>query len=151
MAQETLDLAGLTYFTNKLLSAIYPIGAIYIGVTATCPIADLGVGTWALVAQDLSLQGAGTNAAGSTVAAGLPNITGTLGDVSISNNVTRQPNLTGAFSATVTSTAYGGSSNYNAYRVDNLSFDASASNAIYGASATVQPPAYIVNVWQRTA
>ena len=32
---------------------------------------------------------------------------------------------------------------------DNLDFDASASNPIYGASDTVQPPAYTVFAWLR--
>ena len=33
----------------------------------------------------------------------------------------------------------------------NLGFDASRSNPIYGRSNTVQPPAYVVNIWQRTS
>ena len=32
-----------------------------------------------------------------------------------------------------------------------LGFDASRSSSIYGNSTTVQPPAYIVNIWRRTA
>lgn len=34
---------------------------------------------------------------------------------------------------------------------DLLSFDASASDPIYGASDTVQPPAYFTYTWLRTA
>jgi hypothetical protein len=32
-----------------------------------------------------------------------------------------------------------------------LGFDASRSNSIYGNADTVQPPAYLVNIWKRTA
>lgn len=34
---------------------------------------------------------------------------------------------------------------------NTLSFDASKSNVIYGRSSTVQPPAFLVNIWKRTA
>ena len=32
-----------------------------------------------------------------------------------------------------------------------LHIDASRSSSIYGNSTTVQPPAYVVNIWRRTA
>ena len=34
---------------------------------------------------------------------------------------------------------------------ENAGFDAGKSNPIYGNSDTVQPPAYLVNIWKRTA
>ena len=34
--------------------------------------------------------------------------------------------------------------------VQSVSLDASRSSSIYGRSSTVQPPAYVINVWKRT-
>ncbi|MBR2679430.1 MAG: hypothetical protein IKE23_01470 [Exiguobacterium sp.] len=155
-SKNFLDETGLAYFLAKLLDKVYPIGSIYLGVTATCPIADLGVGTWTLVASDLSLQGSGTNAAGTTLSAGLPNLVGGSDNVLLSGGGT---SATGVFSGNNYYTQYGGfttNPNWNiasngGERYRDLNFDASRSNAIYGASNTVQPPAYVVNVWQRTA
>lgn len=73
---------------------------------------------------------------GGYVEPGLPNITGYLG-----SNVMVGSNATGAFKAanTVSSSAYD-SSNHSKTASD-ASFDASRSNAAYGNSDTVQPPA----------
>ena len=35
--------------------------------------------------------------------------------------------------------------------LDGVNINASRSSSLYGASSTVQPPAYVVNVWRRTA
>lgn len=76
------------------------------------------------------------DAVGGYVEAGLPNITGYIG-----SNVMVGSNATGAFKATntVSSSAYD-SSNHSKTASD-ASFDASRSNAAYGNSDTVQPPA----------
>ena len=81
--------------------------------------------------------------ASSTVEAGLPNLTGNSGI----GNWTMTA-ASGVFAAK-------GPSSKTAY-VDNayagaLDFDASRSNAIYGASSTVQPAAYYVYIWHRVA
>ena len=34
--------------TYSMLELLYPVGSIYIGTMATCPLATLGVGTWTL-------------------------------------------------------------------------------------------------------
>ena len=122
------------------LQTVYPIGSLYIGVNDNCPIANL-FGTWEKVAEGLCLQGAtGSQVAGETVEAGLPNITGQI--------ATGKKHLaTGAFYyANLTLAGDDGS---GADEVVN--FDASRSNSIYGNSDTVQPPAYLVNIWKRTA
>lgn len=72
--------------------------------------------------------------AGASVAAGLPNITGTAGNY---RDNAGAATYTGAFTG-VASSIQSGTNNQPAAR---LSFDASASNPIYGNSATVQPPA----------
>ena len=63
--------------TTPLLEALYPVGSVYIGTMAVCPLAAL-FGTWTLVAANRVLQGSGNYNAGSTIEAGLPNITGGL-------------------------------------------------------------------------
>lgn len=73
------------------------------------------------------------SALGDLVAAGLPNITGTVGDT-IETKL--DPTTTGAFYLTTTSS--GGEGN-GGYRYFGMGFDASLSNSIYGNSSTVQP------------
>lgn len=135
----------LTSKINESLQILYPIGSIYIGTTDECPIASL-FGTWAKVSEGRVLQGVGEEQkAGDIVEAGLPNITG---------NVT----LTGVegvygsgaiYSNGDTAGRNGGHESYT--RNNKMGFNASRSNSIYGKSNTVQPPAYLVNIWRRTA
>lgn len=124
----------------NVLKAIYPVGAIYIGTQSTCPMSAF-FGTWDLVSSGRALwTGNGSNG-NTTIAAGLPNITGNTGGC-VNNGTPR-----GCFAqSTEVSTAGGG-----AGRFYENSFDASRSSSIYGSSTTVQPPAYVVNVWRRTA
>ena len=86
-----------------------------------------------------------SHAAGTTVKAGLPNITGSFtADVRMNNHA-----VSGAFTAgdRITST---GANNGDA-NVYKFSLDASKSNAVYGRSSTVQPAAYYVHIWRRVA
>ena len=118
----------------------------WISVDSTSPAALFG-GTWQEIAQNRVLMGASsTHAAGTTVKAGLPNITGTLSDVM--GSFYAYPSGSGAFSVKGIgrSLENGSSGNYG-----NISFDASKSNAIYGRSSTVQPAAYYVHIWRRVA
>ena len=127
------------------LQSIYPVGSLYIGTTDTCPIANL-FGTWEKVSQGRVLQGvSGSQVAGKTVEAGLPNITGKFTATAFANGYAT---TSGALYQTTPSsaTSYGQSGTTN-----GLGLDASRSNSIYGASNTVQPPAYLVNIWKRTA
>ena len=79
----------------------------------------------------------GNDTVGTAKAAGLPNITGALNNMSL-NAVT--PSASGAFTAAVSSTSGNGYAGYShPYR--NISFNASRSSSIYGAATTVQPPA----------
>lgn len=123
----------------NVLKTIYPVGSIYIGVNSTCPLASL-FGTWTKKASGRVLQGADSgHAAGTTIAAGLPNITGT---------------LTNCYRGTAAGVfKYDGESSNGGddHTALHMSFDASRSSSIYGANTTVQPPAYVVNIWERTA
>ena len=132
--------------TSNTLASLYPIGSIYIGTQTTCPLASLIIGSqWQIVATDRALWGGNGSNANSTIEAGLPNITGTFQD---GNEYGSNDQLSGAFYRTNLSghTPYEGNSSPK-----RVGFDASRSNAIYGKSSTVQPPAYRVNVWRRTA
>ena len=118
----------------------------WISVDPTSPAALFG-GSWEEIASERVLMGASsTHAAGTTVKAGLPNITGTLSDVM--GSFYAYPSGSGAFSVKGIgrSLENGSSGNYG-----NISFDASKSNAIYGRSSTVQPAAYYVHIWHRVA
>ena len=124
----------------------YPVGSIYQSTDPTSPAALFG-GSWEVIASERVLMGASsTHAAGTTVKAGLPNITGTLSDVM--GSFYAYPSGSGAFSVKGIgrSLENGSSGNYG-----NISFDASKSNAIYGRSSTVQPAAYYVHIWHRVA
>lgn len=78
----------------------------------------------------------GGSSSGTVKAAGLPNIKGTLSNYRGSTNT-----KTGAFSPSkATADSYTGAPQWSGYII-SPSFDASKSNAIYGKSSTVQPPA----------
>ena len=133
---------------DALLKSVnpFPVGSIYQSTDPTSPAALFG-GSWEVIASERVLMGASsTHAAGTTVKAGLPNITGTLSDVM--GSFYAYPSGSGAFSVKGIgrSLENGSSGNYG-----NISFDASKSNAIYGRSSTVQPAAYYVHIWHRVA
>lgn len=142
--------SGLTVDADGTLSAdsalaAYPVGSIFQTVSTTSPAALFG-GTWEQIASDRVLMGASrSHAAGTTVKAGLPNITGSF----VANVHYMSHEVSGAFTAgnRITST---GANNGDA-NVYKFSLDASKSNAVYGRSSTVQPAAYYVHIWRRVA
>ena len=123
----------------------YPVGSIYQSTDPTSPAALFG-GSWEEIAQNRVLMGASsTHAAGTTVEAGLPNITGSfVANVRYSNYET-----SGAFTVG-DRLMFTGADNKDA-EVRKFSLDASKSNAVYGRSSTVQPAAYYVHIWHRVA
>ena len=143
---------------QQVLAAVverdHPVGSLYISENATSP-AELYGGTWEQIAADRALMGASsTHPAGTTAEAGLPNITGELisrasGSSSVGGSITAGY---GAFKISVSSA--GGSDTPVAFQggltsPDRINLDASYVSPIYGASATVQPPAYYSYVWKR--
>lgn len=135
------------YVSENALGKVYPVGSIYIGTQPTCPMASLIAGsTWELVAENRALWGGDGTNANTTIAAGLPNITGTFGGLRGGDGTA----LSGAFSSLNEgiNQAWTG---HDYYIPRKIYFDASDSNSIYGNSDTVQPPAYVVNIWRRTA
>ena len=112
----------------------YPVGSIYQSTDPTSPAALFG-GTWEQIASDRVLMGASSShAAGTTVKAGLPNIKF-------------------SFTAATVGRKHQSGGDYSVYGASSSEFnlDASKSNAIYGASNTVQPAAYYVHIWRRVA
>ena len=116
----------------------------------TRPAALFG-GSWEEIASERVLMGSSSaHAAGTTVEAGLPNITGDSWLRPNNNTITengpfyltdlekRNPPV-GNFSGDTKSPSV------------TVGFDASKSNAIYGSSTTVQPAAYYVRIWHRVA
>ena len=140
-------IADLDVKIDNILNTIYPVGSLYIGTQSTCPMATLISGsTWELVAENRALWGGDGTNANTTIAAGLPNITGEWGMGRIGNGGT--PTTSGCF----TYGSMGGDiADYDRGTSRTIKFNASLSNSIYGNSNTVQPPAYVVNIWRRTA
>ena len=158
--------AGTYHATNNIneidiLEAIYPVGSLYFGTQNVCPMEAIMSGsTWELVSAGKALwTGDGTNA-NTTIEAGLPNVKGTL--IMDTNNAGSHAGMLwetndydkGPFKTTSTP----GFSNVAMYQSSGagsgrlLEFDMSKANSTYSDSvSTVQPPAYVVNVWRRTA
>lgn len=138
-----------TDVTLTILEALYPVGSIYITTANTCPLSTLISGsTWELVSSGRVLQGADSgHSAGITIEAGLPNITGGFRGTG-QNSSSSDSYERGAFKAIATGSAFSGTSGND---VKTWDFDASRSSSIYGNSSTVQPPAYVVNIYRRTA
>ena len=146
--------SGLKVTADGKLSAdalaAYPVGSIYQSTGSTSPAALFG-GTWEQIASERVLMGASSShKAGTTVNAGLPNITGTANG-GVLSMVT--PSSDGAFGGKYydTSSRHGGGDRGDWFSTYNRTFDASKSNPIYGASNTVQPAAYYVYIWHRVS
>ena len=142
----TQSAAGLMSAADKKrLDNLYQVGSIYQSTDPTSPAALFG-GTWEQIASDRVLMGASrSHAAGTTVKAGLPNITGSF----VADVKKGEHKVSGAFTAGDLIASTG---EYNSFSdVYKFSLDASKSNAIYGRSSTVQPAAYYVHIWKRVA
>ncbi len=142
----TADADGTLHLAGGTAPDPYPVGSIFQTVSRTSPAALFG-GTWQEIAQNRVLMGAGSgHAAGTTVEAGLPNITGSF----VANVHYMCNEVSGAFTTGSDWLRSTGANSSDA-RVYKFSLDASKSNAIYGRSSTVQPAAYYVHIWRRVA
>lgn len=89
----------------------------------------------------------GANSAG-YIAAGLPNITGV--GMRVSGEIFNNVGCSGAIYASGSATGGGGENGDRGFsHSGGFNFDASRSNALYGASSTVQPPSIKVRVYTR--
>lgn len=137
--------------TTELLNKIYPIGSIYISVNQTSPASFIG-GTWQALDEGRTLWTTTTaGQGGTTVSAGLPNIEGSLESVVMARTWDSQPYSTGALSFGYNVLNSSGAGDGWWTYLKPLYFNANDDNDIYGNSTTVQPPAFIVYMWKRTA
>ena len=161
--KDSVQKADLSdYYTREQVNGLleaqkladHPVGSIYQSTDPTSPAALFG-GTWQEIAQNRVLMGASyAHAAGTTVEAGLPNITGSLIETEAESSPFRGSKASlsksGALKFTEVNTDWGGYSGLSGSTY-NINFDASLSNPIYGRSYTVQPAAYYVHIWRRVA
>lgn len=162
IANTAMKLKDIVDSIHSIVDVIYPVGSVYISTTTANP-KDLFGGTWEQIATGRTLWGASSdNELNTTVNSGLPNITGTYdprwsdnsggGIMMVAQNsgamYTSRPGNHGYWWAAVTSSGGAGS---NTQYHTRLNFSAQRSNSIYGNSTIVQPPAYKVYMWRRTA
>lgn len=131
-AQREEDLARIKYWASD---------------DPTSPASFIG-GTWERI-EDCTIWGASDkHPAGTTVEAGLPSIYGQLNGVLFSSD---KPNASGILSATLANgyiLTKGSSSGDVSIYANNIH---TGGSPIYGASTTVQPPAYCMYIWRRVA
>ncbi len=129
------------------VNSSYPVGAIYISTSSTSPASLFG-GTWESIASERVLMGvSGSHGAGSTVSAGLPNIKGAVLDTWHGGG----PSGSGALSIAVKGRGAVRNGDDGTFTWGNFYFNAASYNSIYGNASTVQPAAYYVYMWRRTA
>lgn len=162
------------FFVKGILAALYPVGSIYIGTQTTCPLTTLINGSrWELVAQDKALWGSNGTNANTTIEAGLPNHThgtGRQGGDNKGSHIWNSLNEDyvlgshpggiywngsgdgGAPEAITAGASMNNSLGWNYTEETSLAkTDNLVSDGVWGNSTTVQPPAYVVNVWRRVA
>lgn len=156
--EQTLDKAIEVAVKRAILKA-HPVGSLYLSLTNENPSVALGGGTWVKIGTGKCLWGAdSSHAVGTEIAAGLPNITGSVGQTYSGTTVNggwhnyNDCGGGGVGALYLSGKTYGSSCTWANYNdAGKIAFDASKSNSIYGASTTVQPPALAVNIWKRTA
>lgn len=136
---------------SDILDKTYPEGAIYLSVNKTPSPAALFGGSWQVLNGGRALWITDHNdseGADLSIEAGLPNITGTAQEVIFRKGTIA---YNGVFSSSSDFGTYWDSNKGDSYqgRRVKVDFNASKSNSIYGASDTVQPPAYKVYAWKR--
>ena len=135
---------------SNALSA-YPVGSIYMSTSSTSPASLFG-GTWESIASERVLMGvSSSHGAGSTVDAGLPNISSGSDAALDIQGSWGAPACRAPFAQTWQGNSELSSSTWSSTpKVISARFDASLCNSIYGRSSTVQPAAYYVYMWRRT-
>lgn len=150
--QQVIDLAVKTAVLKAKKEAILecrPVGSYFITETEDDPNILFGGGWEKLTGRYVLQCSDDTHKAGTTVQAGLPDITGRATFLQTDgSDQTNYPDL-GCFYWGIYNHSWKTSSINEGPAKRDLFFNASRSNSIYGRSDTVQPPARIVNVWKR--
>lgn len=154
--KPTTSYPGINYAPSCLdpasvISDMYPVGAIYMSTSSTSPASLFG-GSWQSIASERVLMGvSSSHGAGSTVDAGLPNISSGSDAALDIQGSWGAPNCRAPFAQTWQGNSELSSSTLSSTpKVISARFDASLCNSIYGRSSTVQPAAYYVYMWRRT-
>lgn len=146
--------------TINLIDTFYPVGTVYMSADKSKTKEDfpfMQYGTWEEVPANLCLQTGTASEAGTQRSAGLPNITGR---AHIRSGKNGDDNIlaalvNGAISCSIQDSSFTWYAHIELRsgnnKLDTLTFNASKSNPIYGSSDTVQPPAYMIRAWVRTA
>ena len=151
-AMQAKEYAG-SLNLSFILDTLLPVGTVYMTENANFdPNNAWGVGVWVKTAIDRVLQGTNDkNKVGTTIDAGLPNITGTVPTTNMGWKGW-QGMKSGALSVEILVNP--DRQEYHMQGTNEwgdilLTIDASQSNPIYGTSDTVQPPAELVFIWKR--
>ena len=129
---------------------MYPVNSIYLSIDERNPNTIFGFGSWKKISQNKCLMGANdTNTSlGQNVDAGLP-----LPNASVSvkipsgySKATSKSNAGNRLTRTSKSSPSDDTGDFTP--TSNITFN---NSGVYGKSTTVQPPALIVNIWQRMA
>ena len=128
---------------KAMVDLFFPVGAIYTCVTKPPWMEEYG--EWQEVGAGRVLWGADENhEAGTEIEEGLPDITGTFGYFR-----NKYFSASGAFEDVPPNDGPSFTGSQNIYDAHEVKFSLSKANPIYGASDTVQPPAYVVHFYQR--
>ena len=148
MAFGTMSI-GNAGFTKKFISALFllmhPVGTPYASETPTSP-AELYGGTWERI-ENCTIWGASdTHPAGTTVEAGLPSVFGQINELLLGYGAQGSGMLKLTYNP-ISFADFSTGSGIKVYR-SNIGLN---NTGIYGASDTVQPPAYCMYIWRRVA
>ena len=147
---------------NIVIPSAMPVGAIYVQFAGQADPTTLFGGTWENVSATYAglffrCEGGAAAAFGSTQSDGAPNIGGAIYNQSTTENDlwdTVEPGCyEGCFTFATDSNPRNvnmGSAQYKAY-ISAIGFDASRSNAKYGAAAEIRPYNSTIRIWKRTA
>ena len=159
------------YLTQTIFDQLYPIGSVYITMNPEKPFQNLtGIESeWEPISQGMCLWGSNEShpKSGENISAGLPNITGKIGNPtktadgevltgldhdSPGNNPDGTAHTKSAIYLGDRVTDRGGMATTVGARASGyltMTLDANRNNPIYGNSNTVQPPAFVVHIWKR--
>lgn len=131
-----------------VVDIVYPVGSVFITFDGgAVPSVLFPNTTWERIKSGLFLQAEDlSDRMGLEIAAGLPNITAYVGAHDRQNWAW----FDGAFYSTNTSNSVAAYASYSS-NPQHWAMSAARSNAIYGNSDTVQPPAICCAMWKRTA
>ena len=143
---DAVNVSQIETRLENLLSALYPVGSMYIGTQAECPLGTLIAGsTWTVVASKVVVNVASTVAVkGTGKTLGLTNGTTKVGLNSTGSDVNARIFNQASYNKNVSTSSYGNEAVYGAFGVDT---DSTKS----GLTGTATSSTLTLNIWKRTA